>query len=197
MIFGSNNLNMLSYIPKTGWCIDIISGTGYDSSDIVKNRYIVKDYKQSNTIQISIIGSWNGEIPDTTTKFKLFFHSISSNFATYYKESPSIDSIKLTSYGIIIYGEINEGFYNSYLPYRFGDKINTPNDRGWYMINFNYLPGEHQPSGHINLSLANETYLTYTSSFINEKNPVDLIVLSDTINFLLIKNGSAILRYTT
>ena len=75
--------------------------------------------------------------------------------------------------------------------------MNTPEDRGWYMINFNYLPGEHQPSGHINLSRAREFYIKYTSSFISKTNKCDMIVLSDAINFLLVKDGTAILRYST
>jgi hypothetical protein len=65
------------------------------------------------------------------------------------------------------------------------------------MINFNYLPSEHQPSGHINISKAREFYINYTSSFISKDNQAELIVLADAINFLLIKDGTAALRYTT
>jgi hypothetical protein len=75
--------------------------------------------------------------------------------------------------------------------------MNTPEDRGWYMVNFNYLPGEHQPSGHINLSRAREFYMNYTSSYISSVNKVNVTVLSDCINFLLVKDGTAALRYAT
>ena len=59
------------------------------------------------------------------------------------------------------------------------------------------LPWEHRPAGYINLSRAREFYLKFTSTFINNDNKVDVIVLSDAINFLLVKNGSAVLRYAT
>jgi hypothetical protein len=65
------------------------------------------------------------------------------------------------------------------------------------MINFGFLPGDYQPSGHVNLSRVREFYLNYTSSFISRNNKVELIVLADLINFLLIKDGSAVLRYST
>jgi hypothetical protein len=67
------------------------------------------------------------------------------------------------------------------------------------MMNFNFYPGDHQPSGHINLSRAREFYLKYSSTNgrISNTNRVDLICLSDAINFLLVKDGSAILRYST
>jgi len=179
-----------------GYDLIITGGSSYNATNIVSNRYRVADYVGS-TSTISIVGTWNNGLPDSTTTFQLFTQHLSINVAQYYKESPSVSRIEVKAHDITIFKDTNESFYNSYLPYRFGNKMNTPDDRGWYMINFNYLPGEHQPSGHINISRAREFYLKYTSTYINRTSRVDLIVLSDAINFLLVRNGSAALRYST
>ena len=65
------------------------------------------------------------------------------------------------------------------------------------VVNFSFKPGERDPHGYINVSRAREFYLEYTSSFINKDNPTNVIVLADVINFLLVKNGTAFLKYTT
>lgn len=177
------------------YTFQITGGTGYSLND-KKNRYTITAYNPA-TQTITIGEPWSNGIPDSTTTYDMFVCQLAINVARYYKETPSIDTIKIEAHGIVIYRETSESFYNSYLPYRFGDKGKTPNDRGWYMVNFNFFPGEHQPSGYINLSRAREFYIKYTSSFINTTNPVDLIVLADSINFLLIQNGGAVLRYST
>ena len=111
-------------------------------------------------------------------------------------ETPSVDTIELTAHGVDLFKSTAAGFYNSYLPYRFGT-INTPNDPGWFMINFNLNPGQHDPSGHFNASQARELYLGYTSSYINRAHETELIVLADALNFFLVKDGSAVLRFST
>ena len=178
----------------------ITGGTGYVSSDVARNRYTVIDYVGASRT-VTIRGAWASDIiPDATTTFQLFTPQVAINVARYYKEIPTIDTMEVKAHGIVIFTESSESFFNSYLPYRYGSSMNTPMDRGWYMINFNFFPGEHQPSGHINLSMAREFYLKYKSSgenTISDTNRVDLIVLSDAINFLLIKDGSAVLRYST
>ena len=148
---------------------------------------------------VNIRGQWNNVTPNNTTKFDLYTPELGINSATYYKEVPVIDSMEIIAHGITIYRNMNESFYNSYLPYRFGSNINTPEDRGLYMINFNFNPGDYQPSGHINLSRAREFYLKYSSKYdlSDPKYKCDLLVNSRAINFLLIKDGSAVLRYST
>lgn len=178
-----------------GYDFVITGGTGYSSTDISSNRYTVADYIGATQV-ITITGTWNGVTPNATTTFELFTPQVAINVARYYKESPTIDTMSVIAHGITIYRSTTESFYNSYLPYRFGENMKTPEDRGWYMINFNFCPGDHQPSGHINLSRAREFYLKYTSSYISTDNKVDLVVLSDAINFLLVKDGSAVLRYS-
>ena len=177
----------------------ITGGMGYSSKSIVDNRYTVSSYVGA-TQTITINGNWHGGfIPDSTTTFELFNQQIAINVARYFKEIPTISNMEVKASTITIYCDSSESFYNSYLPYRYGPNMNTPRDRGWYLINFNFYPGEHQPSGHINLSRTREFYLNYSSngSTISDTSRVDLIVLADSINFLLVSDGSAVLKYST
>ena len=122
---------------------------------------------------------------------------VSINQVRIQKESASVSTLGISAHGITIFSENIASFYNSYMPYRWGDKVNTPEDAGWYMMNFNLKPGDHDPSGHINVSRAREFYLNYTSDYISKTNEVELIVLADAINFFLIKDGTGVLRFTT
>ena len=175
----------------------ISGGTGYVSDILQTNKYIVTGYNGANNT-FTISNNWNdGLRPDKTTTFELYTPQIAINTARYFKEVPTVSTIEIRSDDIVLFRETDETFYNSYLPYRFGEMSNTPEDRGWYMVNFNFYPGSHQPSGHINLSIARKFYLKYTSSIISENNTTDMIVLADAINFLLVKDGNVILRYST
>ena len=178
-----------------GYDFIITGGHGYNALDPSGNRFTVTDYVGATTT-ISVTPAWV-VVPNATTTFELFTPQVAINVARYYKESPTINTLEVIAHGIVLYRKTDESFYNSYLPYRFGEKMNTPIDRGWYMINFNFLTGEYQPSGHVNLSRIREFYLKYTSSYISNSNRVNLVVLADLINFLLVKDGSATLRYST
>lgn len=123
--------------------------------------------------------------------------TISINQVVSQLESPSVDTIELNAHGVTLFRDTAVGFYNSYMPYRFGKHINTPEDPGWFMLNFNFNPGDNDPSGHINVSQAREFYLNYTSSYIDKTHETELIVLADALNFFLVKNGSAVLRFST
>lgn len=108
-----------------------------------------------------------------------------------------------------------------------GHHINTPEDCGAQMITFNLYPGSYQPSGHLNISRAREFYYAFRSASVPAPNPsaavgsvavaaiggaplrnvgddwvsnthsADLLVVAVTLNFLLISDGSAVLRYST
>ena len=131
--------------------------------------------------------------------------ALAINNATYLSESHVVSKIGLSAYDIDIYPSLPPSFYNSYLPYRYGEHIKTPKDNGWYMMNFNFNPGEYNPSGHFNISQSRELYLSYESAIepgtsdpiIRANNPVGLMVLSDCINFLLFKDGNVSLRFST
>lgn len=108
-----------------------------------------------------------------------------------------------------------------------GHHINTPDDCGAQMITFNLYPGSYQPSGHLNISRAREFYYQYRAASVLPPNPnaavgsaaiaaiggapvrnvgddwvsnthsADLLITAIALNFLLISDGSAVLRYST
>jgi hypothetical protein len=169
----------------------------YNMTDINYNIYYISDYN-SVTKTFTVVTNWRVPI-STSTKFKFFKPEIVVNVATYFKETPVIDLLSITAETIPIYAETSESFFNSYTSYRYGKDINTPQDRGWYMINFNFNPGDHQPSGHINVSRNREFYINYKADIANisPANPVNLIVLADAINFLIVSDQSATIHYAT
>lgn len=113
-------------------------------------------------------------------------------------QSPTIDALTIKAHGIPIYNNFMSKFYNAYLSYQYGGpNLNAPKDLGALLIPFNLYPGSYQPSGHINVSRAREFYLSYDSSVIDTNNNGILIVSAMAINFLLISDGSAVLRYST
>jgi len=111
----------------------------------------------------------------------------------------TIDSITVTAHGIYLYNNIPADFFNSYVPFTYGGpNIQTPVDTGALMIPFNLYPGTYQPSSHVNVSRAREFYITYVSSVIGFSGVTgELVVVASAINFLLISDGSAVLRYST
>jgi hypothetical protein len=117
---------------------------------------------------------------------------------TYAAELPVVDTVTLTAHGINIHEKFPELFFNSYVPFHYGGPaINTPDDRGVMMINFCLYPGSYQPSGHINVSRAREFYLNWTTNYFSSNTTGSLHVVAIALNFLLISDGSAVLRYST
>jgi hypothetical protein len=104
----------------------------------------------------------------------------------------------LTSHGIVIFEKFNDTFFNQYMPFQYGGPaLSTPEDVGALFINMSLFPRSYQPSGHLNISRARETYLKWTTSYVSAKTPADLLVVAVAINFLLVTDGSAVLRYST
>jgi hypothetical protein len=111
---------------------------------------------------------------------------------------PTLDSVTIKAHGIPIYNGFLAKFYNAYLPYHYGGpNVSVPNDIGALFIPFNLFSGTYQPSGHLNISRAREFYLEFKSSVISTSEQGTLIVSAQAINFLLISDGSAVLRYST
>jgi hypothetical protein len=121
--------------------------------------------------------------------------------ASYQSCEPILQSLTVEAHGIPLYRDIPADFFNHYVPYTYGGAhINTPKDCGVQMITFNLYPGSYQPSGHVNISRAREFYIEFTRTKINGVDDVsmaDLVVVAIAINFLLISDGSAVLRYST
>lgn len=114
----------------------------------------------------------------------------------------TIDTITISAHGIFLYNQIPADFFNAYTPFTYGGPhIRTPEDQGALMIPFNLYPGTYQPSSHVNVSRAREFYIEYFSSVIgfptNSPASGTLVVVASAINFLLISDGSAVLRYST
>jgi len=117
--------------------------------------------------------------------------------------APLIDNITISAHGIYLYNNLPADFFNSYIPTIYGGyNITTPEDTGVFMIPFNLYPGSYQPSGHVNVSRAREFYFSFTSSYIgtivNSATVTgEAVLVASAINFLLISDGSAVLRYST
>lgn len=116
----------------------------------------------------------------------------------YYLPVPTVDTLGVNSHGNRIFDEFSDTFYNLYAPFQYGGQnINAPNDVGALFVNLCLYPGSYQPSGSLNFSRARETNIKYVSSYVSSSTPAHLIVVAIALNFLLISNGSAVLRYAT
>ena len=112
---------------------------------------------------------------------------------------PTLKSLSIKAHGIPIYGVFPSAFFNSYLPFNYGGQnLRAPKDVGALLVTFCLYPGTYQPSGHINISRAREFYLDYVSAgYAGQLTTGTLVVIASAINFLLISDGSAVLRYST
>jgi hypothetical protein len=156
-----------------------------------------------NLIDVSSKASGKVVIDDaedinSALKSKNIFSQQTSERYNYPVSTDTIDSLTLRAHGIAIYNNFKAEFFRDYLSYIYGGtNIITPEDPGALMLNFCLYPGTYQPSGHINVSRARELYLEYVSSYCSPSTPCMLILVAIAINFLLISDGSAVLRYTT
>ena len=150
--------------------------------------------RQVDATSTSVTSASVAEIP---------FSNLSSSIAPvmpdqYYLNVPTVDNMALTSHGIVIFDNFSDTFFNSYMPFHYGGTaLCTPDDVGALFINMALFPRSYQPSGHLNISRARETYLKWNSTYITNATPSDMIVVAVAINFLLITDGSAVLRYST
>jgi hypothetical protein len=116
----------------------------------------------------------------------------------YQKSVPTVSSMSVTAHGINITDNFPQAFYNSYVPYNYGgSNIVTPDDSGVMMACFSLFPGSYNPSGHINVSRAREFYLKWATAYTSSSSNSELVAVAVAINFLLISDGSAVLRYST
>ncbi len=112
--------------------------------------------------------------------------------------SATMNNITVQAHGIKFYDNFPAAFFNSYTPFVFGGaNINTPEESGALFIPFCLYPRVFQPSGYINLSRTREFFLSFDSSVVSSGTPGTLHICASAINFLLITDGSAILRYAT
>jgi len=150
-------------------------------------------------------GSQGEIVTDQTVAFNAdnlnhkYFQSMVGGCPVVYPNiTETIDTLQIQAHGITIYQTTAAAFYRDYLPYTFGGAaLNTPEDPGALYVNFSLHPGLYNPSGHINVSRAREFYLEYASSYVSSSQNADLLIVAKALNFLLISDGSAVLRYST
>lgn len=124
-------------------------------------------------------------------------YTLAIGLGTWKKQNRVLDTFSLETRGIQLYPTTPVEFFNYYVPYNYGRNISSPIDIGAYMVTFNLYPGAYQPSGHINLSNSREFFFIYRSSVLSAIVTGVLVVYAMAINFLLISDGSAVLRYNT
>jgi hypothetical protein len=91
----------------------------------------------------------------------------------------TVDTLTLTAHGITIFDTFNDEFFNAYMPFHYGGPaLVTPYDEGALFVNFALFPRSYQPSGHLNISRARETYLKWTTSYISSNTPADLLCVA-------------------
>lgn len=116
--------------------------------------------------------------------------------ATYNKVTPVVDRLGLSVYGNVVYPDIDEAFYNSYLGYITPDS-NLGYAPGVYMINLSHRRNDINTNGYVNNSQAREVYLSYTASGISPTYPVTFTIIAKCLNFLMYSGGSIKLKYIT
>jgi hypothetical protein len=142
-------------------------------------------------------------VPAATQATNLVLVRCTKSELAYHVEAcyPNLTNVTIKAHGIPIYNNFPSGFFNAYIPYNYGGhNIRAPRDIGALLITFCLYPGTYQPSGHINISRAREFYIDYdTTPLIDSTNGCrgTLIIVASAINFLLISDGSAVLRYST
>lgn len=119
---------------------------------------------------------------------------------TYLREEPCVGSYSLVSHNVQLYKDMPHSFYADYSAYaRSGANLASVanNDRGSCLITFTPVRGQLQPGGHINLSRARETYIKWVKSAFSAQVTGTLYVVARAINFLLVTDGNAVIRFTT
>jgi len=116
----------------------------------------------------------------------------------YWLSMSTIDRLSVTSHGIKLYDNFSDMFFSQYMPFHYGGSaVMSSPDEGALFINLALCPRTYQPSGHLNLSRARETYIDIQSKYCSSATPCELFVQALCINFLLYAEGSASLRYST
>ena len=117
----------------------------------------------------------------------------------YMTSAAPVTNITLKAHGITLNDNFETQFHNAYIPFAYGGAaIQTPDqDQGVMMINFAQYPGSaYQPSGHLNVSRAREFYVSWPTGGGGSSTST-LHATAKALNFLLITDGSAVLRYST
>lgn len=167
-----------------------LRNVGYAFNDISKLGSSGSMFVNLGNLQMTNIGIWQTD---------------ASSLESYVDVAkPTLEYITIKAHGIPIYNNFPAKFYNAYIPYNYGGhNIRVPKDIGALMITFCLYPGTYQPSGHINVSRAREFYIDFRATGwigndpSSDKETGSMTIVASAINFLLISDGSAVLRYST
>lgn len=146
-----------------------------------------------------------GEVTSLTTGVALPGGTTAvSLHAMFQNQRPLVNKLGVTAQGIDLYRDMPLKMFNSYIPLVNGDRVKAPEDECAYMVTFCLHPGQAQPSGHINVSRSREFYLEFDNTVTSAQRNlgtsaggVDLFVHACCNNFLLVSDGSAVIRYST
>lgn len=112
-----------------------------------------------------------------------------------------IDTLALDVHGAMVFSERHISHYNQYLMWHYGKNVLVNStDPGLAIMPFARFPGVYQPSGHLNMSRVRESFLEVSASTVNSSDASTALTLhveGRAMNFLLIVDGSAVLRYAT
>jgi hypothetical protein len=118
------------------------------------------------------------------------------NNIKYYNELPIVNAFRFEGNDSAIYGTQSVKFYDGYLPHISGQSIMSNNNNIYYLP-FTFNPQQHQPCGYFNLSKIRELYLEYSSDVIETYKPVKVYIYATALNFLLLSQNAATLKYIT
>jgi hypothetical protein len=115
-------------------------------------------------------------------------------------ESP-LDTLGVTAHGIEIFPLMPGGFYNAYMPLRYGDSgtVVSPTDPCAFLVNFCLYPGRYNPSGYYNLSAGREMYVNYVLKSANAdfaSGSLEMVTSMSALNFLVRRGDKIHLRYS-
>lgn len=117
---------------------------------------------------------------------------------TFVIERPIVTELSLTAHGVKIHDAFPQAFFSKYEPFHYGGAcLRPPSDPGAMAISFGVDYGKYQPNGYLNVSRARELYIHWKTLFTSSSTPVTFFGLAIAINFLLVADGSAVLRYST
>jgi hypothetical protein len=170
------------------------SDTASTANDVVSNSITTIGFQTLNSHLITATS-----ISDASDPSELVGSRIGQVIPDrYWLPVPTVDAMTLIAHGISIFDTYQDTFFNQYMPYHYGNgQIVTPEDPGAFFVNMALYPRAYQPSGHLNVSRARETYLGWNTSYVGVSTNSLMIVVAVAINFLLVSDGSAVLRYST
>ncbi len=175
-----------------GYYFNITGGTGYNTNNIELNRYYVLNYiGATNTVIPN--QPWR-TIPDTTTTYELYLPQIQAGQVQFYTESPPVDTIEVTLNTIPYINQSEIMLHDTYTPYK-TKGIVAPRSPGNVEIFFELENHERDLKGHYPFK-DGQSYLNYTSSYVNSDTPVTAYITGHAINFFYLNsNGHAKLLY--